>query len=128
MTILQQFLNLFKDPRKRIKDAVLITQWLKHAIDSKTVFALVDIFPGDKDNKWRDKKSRELSEVLKYLGLIDNLIFTSEDTAIKLKGYNRPQYFRAIAGELAHRDLNIGYDSAEAQTQFIYKTDKEFQK
>lgn len=125
-TLFQRFLNLFKDPRKRIFAAVQLTQWLKESIDSDVALAIVNIIPGDKDNAFRDKASRRLAEVLNYLGLISNLTFISKAAVAKLKGPERAQYLTAIAAELAHRDLWIDYDSAREQTQLVYVTDPAF--
>lgn len=126
--LFQKFLNLFKDPRKRLKMAVQITQWLKLAIDGEFALAIVNIIPGDKDNAFRDKASKRLAEVLKYLGLIENLTFVSRKAVNELKGPQRTEWLTAIAAELAHRDLGIDYDSAKAQSQLIYATDPEFRK
>lgn len=128
MNLLQAFLNLFKDSRKRIKQAVQITQWLKQAVDSKIAFAIIDIIPGDKDAAFRDKTSKKLAEVLKYLQLVDNLTFMDKNTVLLLKSKQRTNLLKAITAEMVHRDLGIDYKSAEDQSQLVYLTDKDFKK
>jgi hypothetical protein len=128
MNLLQAFLNLFKDSRKRIKQAVQITQWLKQAVDSNIAFAIIDIIPGDKDAAFRDKTSKKLAEVLKYLQLVDNLTFIDKNTVLFLKSKQRATLLKAITAEMVHRDLGIDYKSAEDQSQLVYLTDKDFKK
>ena len=128
MNLLQAFLNLFKDSRKRIKQAVQITQWLKQAVDSNIAFAIIDIIPGDKDAAFRDKTSKKLAEVLKYLQLVDNLTFIDKNTVSLLKSKQRTNLLKAITAEMVHRDLGIDYKSAEDQSQLVYLTDKDFKK
>ena len=128
MKLLQAFLNLFKDSRKRIKQAVQITQWLKQAVDSNIAFAIIDVIPGDKDAAFRDKTSKKLAEVLKYLQLVDNLTFMDKNTVLLLKSKQRTTLLKAITAEMVHRDLGIDYKSAEDQSQLVYQTDKDFKK
>jgi hypothetical protein len=128
MNLLQAFLNLFKDSRKRIKQAVQITQWLKQAVDSNIAFAIIDVIPGDKDAAFRDKTSKKLAEVLKYLQLVDNLTFMDKNTVLFLKSKQRATLLKAITAEMVHRDLGIDYKSAEDQSQLVYLTDKDFKK
>ena len=128
MKLLQAFLNLFKDSRKRIKQAVQITQWLKQAVDSNIAFAIIDVIPGDKDAAFRDKTSKKLAEVLKYLQLVDNLTFIDKNTVLFLKSKQRATLLKAITAEMVHRDLGIDYKSAEDQSQLVYQTDKDFKK
>jgi hypothetical protein len=128
MNLLQAFLNLFKDSRKRIKQAVQITQWLKQAVDSNIAFAIIDVIPGDKDAAFRDKTSKKLAEVLKYLQLVDNLTFMDKNTVLLLKSKQRTNLLKAITAEMVHRDLGIDYKSAEDQSQLVYLTDKDFKK
>ena len=128
MKLLQAFLNLFKDSRKRIKQAVQITQWLKQAVDSNIAFAIIDVIPGDKDAAFRDKTSKKLAEVLKYLQLVDNLTFMDKNTVLFLKSKQRATLLKAITAEMVHRDLGIDYKSAEDQSQLVYQTDKDFKK
>jgi hypothetical protein len=128
MNLLQAFLNLFKDSRKRIKQAVQITQWLKQAVDSNIAFAIIDVIPGDKDAAFRDKTSKKLAEVLKYLQLVDNLTFMDKNTVLFLKSKQRATLLKAITAEMVHRDLGIDYKSAEDQSQLVYLTDKDFEK
>jgi hypothetical protein len=128
MNLLQAFLNLFKDSRKRIKQAVQITQWLKQAVDSNIAFAIIDVIPGDKDAAFRDKTSKKLAEVLKYLQLVDNLTFMDKNTVLFLKSKQRATLLKAITAEMVHRDLGIDYKSAEDQSQLVYQTDKDFKK
>lgn len=128
MNLLQAFLNLFKDSRKRIKQAVQITQWLKQAVDSNIAFAIIDVIPGDKDAAFRDKTSKKLAEVLKYFQLVDNLTFMDKNTVLFLKSKQRATLLKAITAEMVHRDLGIDYKSAEDQSQLVYLTDKDFKK
>jgi hypothetical protein len=128
MKLLQALINLFKDSRKRIKQAVQITQWLKQAVDSNIAFAIIDVIPGDKDAAFRDKTSKKLAEVLKYLQLVDNLTFMDKNTVLFLKSKQRATLLKAITAEMVHRDLGIDYKSAEDQSQLVYQTDKDFKK
>ena len=125
MKILNFIKKLFSNHHDKIRDAVVLTQWLKKAIDSKTALFIVDVIGGDKDNKWRDKKSKQLATVLKKLMLIQNIAIIGEKEA-KYIHDNRKAWLPIIASELLQQSTGINESLAIDQTQEFYELNKKF--
>lgn len=125
MKILNFIKKLFSNHHDKIRDAVVLTQWLKKAIDSKTALFIVDVIGGDKDNAWRDKKSKQLATVLKKLMLIQNIAIIGEKEA-KYIHDNRKAWLPIIASELLQQSSGINESLAVNQTQEFYELNKKF--
>jgi hypothetical protein len=125
MKILNFIKKLFSNHHDKIRDAVVLTQWLKKAIDSKTALFIVDVIGGDKDNAWRDKKSKQLATVLKKLMLIQNIAIIAEKEA-KYIHDNRKAWLPIIASELLQQSTGINESLAIDQTQEFYELNKKF--
>jgi len=122
MKLLPFLRSLFNRHQDKVRDAVLLTQWLKNAIDSDVAMFIVDVIPSDKDNKWRDKKSKQLASVLKALKLIKG-VGKIEPYEAKYILTHRNSWLPTIAAELLVDATNkkVNFDAAIDKTQKYYK-------
>ena len=117
---------LFSNNREHIKTACEIVELLKRVVESDSVARIVDIIPGRFDNKMLEVLKIATTKALRTLHIANGIHPLQSSLKTLRTSKNKPQYYRAIAGEIIADLTKLPIDKAILEGANFYDANKKF--